>query len=604
MAGILLLAAILRLYHLNELPYTNDELSAIYRAQYNTFNELINLGIKPDGHPVLIQLLLFYYIKIVGTSAWIIKMPFILSGIIVVFVSYKITAITINRNLGILVAAYIATSQYFILYSQLARPYMPGLLFVLLALYFGLQILLHHKRKLRDYAMLCFFILASVSTHHFAGLTIFIISIVLLLAEMKAFKMNLIYTFTVACILYSPQVPILLAQLNTGGIGGTTGWLGKPDGLFIIQYIKYVGQYFLLTYILIFLVIPVTIFSLYKAPKREMLVLVAGVSIFALTFITGYYYSIFRNPVLQYAVLIFAAPYLLVVLFYGVSRWRQQYFLIFTGILLCTNLYGLIFNRMHFQLNYNQGYQASVAGITKYSHLPLLLNGNSPDYYRFYFSKYRIQPNVIYFHFDTIPYASFRSKIQQITSDTLVISYGMPGNPIYVGLAQWYYPTIINKEEGAAFETYILTKQKSEPVDTGVITSVSTRDQFNSEKEFGSTLKSMVLNSGNNDLLQAYVKIKPISNTAINPQLVCVLKDENDKQVLWFGASYQDFYLPSDSITPILIRFRIPTSVPEGNLKLETFVWNIHQEEFQASAIQTQLIQGNKFLFGLVNDFH
>ena len=58
--GVLVLAAVLRLYHLTQIPFANDELSALYRLQFPSFKTLITQGVMPDGHPALVQVFLYY----------------------------------------------------------------------------------------------------------------------------------------------------------------------------------------------------------------------------------------------------------------------------------------------------------------------------------------------------------------------------------------------------------------------------------------------------------------------------------------------------------------------------------------------------------------
>ena len=72
-------------YNFFDLQYTYDELSALNRLEYNSFNELIQKGVMPDAHPALIQVFLYYYALLFGTIEWLIKLPFILLPVFQLF---------------------------------------------------------------------------------------------------------------------------------------------------------------------------------------------------------------------------------------------------------------------------------------------------------------------------------------------------------------------------------------------------------------------------------------------------------------------------------------------------------------------------------------
>ena len=90
---LLFLASVLRFYNFFGLQYTYDELSALNRLEFNSFNELIQKGVMPDAHPALIQVFLYYYALLFGTEEWLIKLPFILAGIhtmVILFTSNRV----------------------------------------------------------------------------------------------------------------------------------------------------------------------------------------------------------------------------------------------------------------------------------------------------------------------------------------------------------------------------------------------------------------------------------------------------------------------------------------------------------------------------------
>ena len=77
---VMVLACIIRLFAAYLQSFSNDELSAIYRLQFNNFSDLLNWGIKMDGHPAFVQLFLYYYTPWVPKSELWIRLPFVLAS--------------------------------------------------------------------------------------------------------------------------------------------------------------------------------------------------------------------------------------------------------------------------------------------------------------------------------------------------------------------------------------------------------------------------------------------------------------------------------------------------------------------------------------------
>ena len=74
-------ATALRFYDLFSLPLTNDETSALMRLNANSVSELLGTVVWNDGHPLLVQVFLWYWTKWFGTSIWVVKLPFLLCEI-------------------------------------------------------------------------------------------------------------------------------------------------------------------------------------------------------------------------------------------------------------------------------------------------------------------------------------------------------------------------------------------------------------------------------------------------------------------------------------------------------------------------------------------
>ena len=78
---IMLVAAVLRLWKLGQVPFMHDEFSALLRTRFDSFHDFIQLGIMPDSHPLGVEAFLWLWVRIFGWSEFWVKLPFALMGI-------------------------------------------------------------------------------------------------------------------------------------------------------------------------------------------------------------------------------------------------------------------------------------------------------------------------------------------------------------------------------------------------------------------------------------------------------------------------------------------------------------------------------------------
>lgn len=290
-------------------PLTHDELSAICRLNYDTFSDLLMEGIYPDGHPAGMQVMLWLWSRVVGTSAPLLRLPFLLMGIVCIPLMYSIARRWFGIRSAMLSATLIAFSQYTIYYSMPIRPYGVGLFFILLALHFWTRLCIEHRDQL---VHLIGYALASAVCayiHYFCALTAALLAVAgLFLIGRKSW--HYLASCFVAVLLFLPHLPITLHHLfDLGGVGG---WLGCPEADFFWRYLRYLTHH---SYsVLIVVVVAVLLCSNYHLWRQRRPLLVAATLLFLLPLVTGYLYSRLVNPVLQFSVLIFSYPFLLLAL--------------------------------------------------------------------------------------------------------------------------------------------------------------------------------------------------------------------------------------------------------------------------------------------------
>ncbi|MDD4384325.1 MAG: glycosyltransferase family 39 protein [Bacteroidales bacterium] len=216
---IVLVAIALRFYNYQNIPFTHDEFSALSRTNFNSFSELIDQGVKVDGHPAGIQVFLYYWTKLAGKSEVWVKLPFMLMGIASVVLVYLIAKMWYNETVALLSTSFVASIQFSIVYSQIARPYISGLFFSMLMAYFWSRIVL--KPTKRYYANAAMFVISAALcayNHHFSLLFAVIVGVSGLFLVRKEFLVKYVICGLLIFILYVPHLSIFFHQLSLGGV--------------------------------------------------------------------------------------------------------------------------------------------------------------------------------------------------------------------------------------------------------------------------------------------------------------------------------------------------------------------------------------------------
>lgn len=303
---ILLVGVAFRFIPINQYQFSHDELSGISRTIFPTLNQEIDYGIKIDAHPAFIQLFLWLWVKLFGYSEIAIKLPFLLCGVLSVWVIYRFAKKYLSEAAALVSATFLACSFIFILYSSYARMYSPGVLFSLLVLESVFKIVFSEEVKTKDYLFYVLWFLACAYAHHISCLFAVTSSILSLFYIKKNDLLKFIMYGVLAIVLYLPHLSITLYQLSVGGIGFSTGgWLAKPETSAIYHFVKTLlgcGISGKLIMGLFFAIMLMSIFRLNSISKKQVFLL----WVFLINYVIIFCYSIFRNPILQFSVLLFS----------------------------------------------------------------------------------------------------------------------------------------------------------------------------------------------------------------------------------------------------------------------------------------------------------
>lgn len=628
---IFLLAAALRFYRFWEIPMTHDELSALSRLRFDSFSELIKLGIMPDGHPAGTQVFLFYWTRWFGLDPFVVKLPFLLLSLFSVLLMYKIGKIWFSPEAGLFASAVAATTQAFILYGQLARPYSFGLFFTLLAVYFWSAYFFNRRSVI---LLLAYVLSAALAAymHHFALLFIAILGFsgffYLRRRELKPYFLANLAVFLV----YVPHLPIFFAQLKIGGIGGPGNWLDAPTLSFLVDYLSWIFHYsFWFSGSVVLSIIVGGIFSSSKNNLGDFVVKkrITLLLWFALSMLIGYTYSVWVNPVLRFSVLLFSLPYLFLLLFSYISNLKSGIKTALLVLLIASSVYSLVEERQHFTVFYAQPVNQIVKNATDYQEVESV------------FILANVQPYFLDYHLDIlkqdIPYHSFYgeqitpmqldSLLKNVKEDTLIVSGLLPYQQRIV---RKYFSYVIKQEKGFTYELALFSKTAKRPslpnispvssldltAENGLWKykneflkkdSISGADLLRVEAEntwpiaFRDSLKNLV--SSRYKHIEVEFDLKP-NDSLFEVVLVMELKKGNEL-IAWRGLNTRNYPLYRDIWNQVYFSMDLQEAIPKEediqNLVLHTYLWNQSKNSFAVVNSYIRVLEGNPLRYSLFN---
>ena len=573
---VLLVAAVLRLWKLGQVPFMHDEFSALFRLRFDNLHDLFQNGIIVDGHPAGVQVFLYYWTKLVGWNEFWVKLPFALMGIASVYLIYAIGRQWFNRKVGLLAAAFFAVSQFTVFYSQLARPYAPGLFFVLLMVFFWNKILFDPKKP--SWGTCIGFAVATwlaALAHNFsaaqAGL-IFLTGFFYLKKERrKAYWLSGIGAF----LLYVPHLPVFYQQtFVNGGIGG---WLDKPGSSFLLDFFQYTMNYAPLFIFAVgaLIILP---FTLQKPEKRRLPIRWAGIAWFVLIFLLAFVYSLLREPILQFSTLLFCYPFLAIVAFSIFKNNTMNYTqtILSVAALLFIGSMTLITNRQHYDLMYHQGYDQIALRMQEdskqHQDIRFATFTESAKVPEFYQGKADIADRVI-FDYDNSP-SDFRNWLREGTSEKLGFAWTDYAIPIWETQAVAYYPWKIHEDTWFT-SRYLTLSRDSVPGAVNLLKPLSATPMSFVSMEWGEPLYISGDTLDNDiDILGVTATIQT-NDTLGNCGIIIEIRDAaTDSLLVWQGNNEQNgFLLPGENVIANAVRFDKKHFPPQGkNIKI--YLWN------------------------------
>ncbi len=615
---IILIGVVLRFYHLYEMPFMHDEFSALFRTRFDSFSEVISIGVQEgDTHPPGVQVFLWLYVKLVGENEFLLKLPFVLMGVLSIPLVYKIGKEWFNKNVGLISAVFIATSQYVLTYSVIIRPYISGLFLGLLMVYFWTG-LVKGKYRVKNYIGFTVFAVLSAYNHHFGMLFTAIVGLTGLLLVQKGQLGKYFFSGVVIVLLYLPNLSIFLSQLGQGGLDG---WLGKPDLYFPLNYIKYIFHFSGWSYIMALFIVFIGL--LYSWTKKLSSFYIVSLFWFFIPLLIGLVYSIYVSPVIQYSMLIFTFPYFLFIVF-GLypAKISQKVTTAIVLLLLLVNVSTLIVNRKHYQILYETRHLQFLKQINKVEQKneASILIANHPRINDFYQKKYKWDFNYINY-FEGVSDEIELKKVEEIVKNSKQPFFIYGGQslakPEIVQIIQQKYPYCISNKDYYASHLYVFSKENNNDllkpyfIETNdfkaskvnwkniEIDYESSGALLEAEKEWGPaySIKLATLLKHRNDVLTVKLEFKD----TLKKDLLLVTEIKHQESLLYYSvSSSSDPNLKEGDHSIIYKTIELSgVKLPSKDISFTTYIWNKSKSEFILKNYEVAIRKGNPIQYGL-----
>ncbi|HTA28389.1 MAG TPA: glycosyltransferase family 39 protein, partial [Bacteroidia bacterium] len=490
---LLLLAAILRLLHPLEIPFTADEFDALARTKFSSFSELINKGVIIDAHPAGVQVFLYYWTKIFGYSELAVKLPFIACGVLAVLYTFLLAKEWFNATAGLVCAAFLATLQHTLMYSQIARPYSSGLFFSLAMVYYWTLLVFsqrdtygnpetNHRRNIILYVL---FSVLCTYNHYFTLLLSAIVGISGLFFIQRKHLVKYMAAGLCIFILYLPHMRIFLYQFHVGGLRGI---LGPPQNDYIIDYIKYTFNFSRYIYAIAAALFLAGLISFIRRKDKKMIkFILLSFCWFTIQFLIGFLYSKYANPILEKSSLIFTFPFFLFCLFGWLPELKLSGKLLAVLVICIVCTLSLTHERKYYDIFYKSRYEQEVlltdSVIKKYGIndcLPFLQMNDDDSVPQYYIKKHKIAVPYINQELANSNLLQLTRYLQTTKNNHHYLSFGglaRSSDPVLMAIFLNYYPYLIKQSNFDQGSFFLLTSNPNEGKSPYIFESVNSFEQ-------------------------------------------------------------------------------------------------------------------------------
>lgn len=357
----MVLSSILRFYKIGDMPFDTDELSAVFRAQKSqNFLANIKIGVLPDGHPFLVQTLIWFLTVQLQLPLILLKVLWVIISLGSIALSYSILTRVFNKSTANFAISFLSVLWWSVDIATWVRPYIIGQFGVLMAIDGISRIWLKTSKWAFIQAILG--TLIALSSHYFAGLTILIYSIIFVFFYKDSWKW-MAKILGISFLLYLPQWTIFMAHLNLKGLN----WLSIPTYHFLWNHIFYLFNQQIILVILVGISVGFGGWLIYSQKIKPAKHLWVFGTTWLGVLLVGFFYSVFRKPVLQDNVMFFSLPLFLGFGGYLFSQIPQKIHASFFALIAFLGIFNLIFQKKHYDLAMKDKFQYPMLEIAKKS---------------------------------------------------------------------------------------------------------------------------------------------------------------------------------------------------------------------------------------------
>jgi hypothetical protein len=618
-AVVLVIAFLLRFVPLFEYEFFFDELSSLSRIPYDSVKDIIDKGVKVDVHPALIQLFVFYWAKIGGTSEVWIKLPFLICGFLSCWFTFIFAKKWFDYKTGVIAATVVSCSMIFLVYSSSSHLYSTAVLFGILSTSYLFEIVFGSSVKKKDYILFGIFVLLGALNHHMGALYGAIIGMLAIIFAPKKQKIYLLCAAAGAALLYLPHLSITLAQMKSSISADSGGWLTAPkwDACFLFIKTLFGTGIVVSAFIALFIYGGYENKYVFKSDKK-IIFLFASFLIYCLVV---YFYSIYKNPILQFSVLLIAAPCFVIVVARAISFIPDKVFNMTAIALVVAFLVQTIYIKQYFKLGIKQGVKSAIVETIgakeKYGKDNVAAIYNTEP---FFVEKYLADFKQKYSYlsaFDPIfaKQEQFGNYLKSRKEQFIILS---DPDAIYLERVKSYFPYVIKHEEGYFRNIYLLSKKNENAINDDAVVNT-----FNLANKGNFVFPDNYKKEGNDILIDSldefpfYVWANFEANIVQYGQwVVCSASyipqnpTENlnfdfavkrkDSLIFYSSRNFKEFYVPGDSVQHGFSSIFMGTDFVEWQKdKFECYFWNQSKKRYLLKSLDLKILDINPHKYTL-----
>lgn len=601
---ILLIISAVICWVMTGMVFMQDELSALSRLRFDSFSELFDKGIRPDGHPAFVQFFLYIWTSVFGASEWAVKIPSFFCGIGAMVCTYKLGRKFFDAEVGLIATAFVAFSQFFAMYFSLARPYAYGTFFILAQIYALAQWQDRGAGKYR-WRFILFSVLAAY-THYFsmmaAGLVALWGFIWLKRSRWKEYLIGLL----VSVLLFLPHIPISMDQIAKGGIGGPEGWLAAPESDYLWKFISYLGQYHWLGIVVILGSLILTLIRLPRMNSDQGRFLLLGFSLLLIPFAIGYQYSIHVNPVLQFSVLIFGVPTFLIAIFGAWRFFHERVKTAFLLLVICSGLYGLIEVRHHPAMMSTQPFEElakAAAAEGENAETVTIFHSMAPSFMEAYAENRELEYD--YLQIEEVPLQELKQSFETIQGP--MIGIGGPPQELQMMLRDEYGEDFRSLQLQTFDQLILRSSHSYGESSAALVDSISELILARPEgQEWGAAFEMDLNEVPGFPWLS--LNLSQMIQAGSIPEATLVSEIYmGDSLIHWLGRDLKSYSVLEDSTCTAYLSYRLQDVIKEENrdkeLRWRVYFWNRGRQALQGPGMRIRIYPDMATRYGLFNEF-